>query len=404
VELSLVFERLRGCDFASCDSPALALALADARVLTGWLDGVYAAAAARAEALRQCGNGREAETVLQRSGGLSARDARQASVRAEALDQVPAFAAAIAHGSVTGAHVDSLARAVDRAPAVADHADDLARLAAQTSPHEFEQHCKRLAAVLEPNDGLDAFERQRRATRLRRWIDQATGMYRVNGEFDPEFGERLFRSIDRTVEARFHDRHPDTAPTDPGERNDHLAALALVECATTGGSPGRGTAQPEIAVLIDLETLRNGRHADSTVQMSTGGQVPVEVVRKWACDAGIIPVVFNGDGVVLDVGRAKRLATADQRRALRAMYPTCSAPGCTVNFSHTTIHHVDYWTRDGGGTDLYAQVPVCSRHHDAVHHGGWTVRALKPGRLEWRLPDGTTEHTSSVLDRRKRPA
>ena len=43
-------------------------------------------------------------------------------------------------------------------------------------------------------------------------------------------------------------------------------------------------------------------------------------VRRLACDAQVIPIVLNGQGVVLDEGRAKRTATPEQRRALRAMH------------------------------------------------------------------------------------
>jgi hypothetical protein len=56
-------------------------------------------------------------------------------------------------------------------------------------------------------------------------------------------------------------------------------------------------------------------------------------VRRLCCDADILPVVFGSDGVVLDVGRAARLATADQRRALAAMYSRCGHPDCHVAYS-----------------------------------------------------------------------
>jgi hypothetical protein len=397
-----VVSQLASADIGVCDRAALDDVLAACRSVRGWLDSMIAQVADRAAQLHDEGRGREAETVMQRSAGLSKREAREAVERTKVTGTSPPMAAGLASGLITGAHVDAFGRAMAIAPVVAEHAADLVRVGTVTSPAEFEQHCKRLAAVLAPDDGMERFERQRRATKLKRWIDEATGMYKIYGEFDPELGERLWRAINRHLEAMFHDKHPDTAPANPGERNDHLAALALVSAATSGGAARSGTttAGVDISVLIDLETLTNGTHPASTVDLSTGGRVPVSVIRKWACEANIIPIVLNGDGVVLDVGREKRLATLSQRRALRAMFATCIVEGCSVPFDRCTIHHFDHWGRDAGRTDLSSLGPVCSRHHDRFHHGGWTVRAEPDGEVVVTLPDGTEYRTRPRRARR----
>ena len=62
-----------------------------------------------------------------------------------------------------------------------------------------------------------------------------------------------------------------------------------------------------------------------------------------ACEATIIPIVLDSDSVVVDVGRARRVATREQRQALRAMYPTCGFPGCGARFGDCDIHHVTPW-------------------------------------------------------------
>ena len=96
-----------------------------------------------------------------------------------------------------------------------------------------------------------------------------------------------------------------------------------------------------------------------------------------ACEADIIPVVLGGDGRVVDVGRARRLATADQRRALRATHQTCAAPDCPVRFGDCDIHHLTEW-RDGGATDLDNLIPLCSNHHHFIHEGRWRPPARAP--------------------------
>ena len=116
-----------------------------------------------------------------------------------------------------------------------------------------------------------------------------------------------------------------------------------------------------------------------------------------AATADIIPVVLDGDGVALDVGRAKRVATRDQRRALRAMYRTCAHPGCTVGFDDCDIHHVAPW-QHGGPTDLANLLPLCSRHHHLVHEGGWTLTLRADRRIELRRPDGSLHFEGSTVD------
>jgi hypothetical protein len=96
-----------------------------------------------------------------------------------------------------------------------------------------------------------------------------------------------------------------------------------------------------------------------------------------ACEAEIIPIVLGGDGQVLDVGRARRLATADQRRALRTMHRTCAAPHCPVRFGDCDIHHLKEWNH-GGATNLQNLIPLCSRHHHLIHEGRWRPSARAP--------------------------
>ena len=150
-------------------------------------------------------------------------------------------------------------------------------------------------------------------------------------------------------------------------------------------------------MLIDFDTLRDGLHDRSVCETSTGEAVPVATVRRLCCDADIVPVVLDGDGVALDVGRAKRVATREQRRALRAMYRTCAHPGCTVGFDDCDIHHVNPWTPTGL-TDLDNLLPLCSRHHHLVHEGGWTLTLRADRTTVWCRPDGSIHYDGSTVD------
>ena len=176
------------------------------------------------------------------------------------------------------------------------------------------------------------------------------------------------------------DDHEDC--TRPGGRVSSRSATSR-----TAGSRTAGSCRSDVVVHIDLETLTNGLSESSTHRTVFGADLPVETIRRIACDANIIPLVLNGAGMPLDIGRSQRLASAAQRRALEATHDTCAFDGCAVAFHACQIHHIDYW-ESGGSTDLANMVPLCSKHHHAAHEGGWTL-ALRSGtrQLDVRPPN-----------------
>jgi hypothetical protein len=159
---------------------------------------------------------------------------------------------------------------------------------------------------------------------------------------------------------------------------------------------------PEVVVHVDWDTLRDeATEAGIVCELEDGTPIPPATVRRLCCDADVIPVVLGGDGVPLDVGRASRLATADQRRALAAMYARCGYPDCHVSFGHCRIHHVTEWTA-GGPTDVANMIPLCSTHHHQVHEGGWTL-TLDPDRTIILVqPDGTKWFEGDSRNRKPR--
>ena len=100
--------------------------------------------------------------------------------------------------------------------------------------------------------------------------------------------------------------------------------------------------------------------------------------------------MLGPDSEVLDVGRASRVATGAQRRALFIRDGGCAFPGCDRPPGWCEAHHVVHWI-DGGATDLDNLLLLCSHHHHLCHEGGWTVRQTTgpPGRFEFVRPDGT---------------
>ena len=348
-----------------------------------------------------------AEHSLASDSRLAPGQARAAVLRAEAIALMPSFGAALEDGEVTPEHVDAVARGLkklgEKSGLLVACQDRLLAEASFLTVPRFAKFVENLAGSLDQQSENDRFDHQRRVTQLKMWEDHKTGMIKLAGQFDPERGSRLWTILDGAVERIFHS--PIAVDAGVGvDPNDHRCALALCNLVEAGadesivngpdltgagpqvenfydqpesiidmglGNVG-GRVNTEIVVTIDLQTLVNGLHQGSVRRDTNGVDLPVDVIRRMACDAELIPMVLNGDGVVIDVGKAKRLATRRQRRAIFAMHETCAAPHCGVKVAHCVPHHIDWWEH-GGGTDLHNLVPLCSRHHHKVHEGGWTL-------------------------------
>lgn len=162
-------------------------------------------------------------------------------------------------------------------------------------------------------------------------------------------------------------------------------ALALADLSDL---PASGGFRPQVLVTIDHDSLLDRvhqAHATDTLlsQAAYAGPVPPRIIRQWACDADLIPVVLGGDGQVLDIGRAQRLFPRRIRQALVARDGGCAAPNCSIPAPWCEAHHIDYWEH-GGPTSVENGVLLCSHHHHAVHADAWEI-SVRNG-VPWFIP------------------
>ncbi len=319
------------------------------------------------------------ERELVAHGGLTSREAREVVSRGLVTEAAPEMASVLAAGDTTAAHVDALGRGLKIAGAEREafmaHLPELVEASTTMTASEFSHLVTETAKSVVTDDGLSTFERQKRETFFK-MRNEADGCLTVSGKFDPISASILKSKIGRLVESMFHsgDKEVPVEVMPWIEPNDHRQAQALI--ALVNGASESVSDVPtraEIVVHVDLETLKQGLHAGGTCRTALGADLPVETVRRLACEAEILPVVLDGRSVPIDVGRSKRLATVHQRRALEAIHPTCAIPDCEVIFDHCNVHHIEYW-ENGGSTDLNNMVPLCSRHHHAAHEGGWKLQ------------------------------
>ena len=394
-----LYGALRAADPDVMDSAELAALTSQVAQLKSWCDALQVRATRRQRRLADEGRAAAPRDTLSRQGQQSGKDAKAADERETVCSSMPGFEQALATGAVSSGHVDAVAAATrdlsdgDRAEFAAEQ-DNLLGDATRQGVDIFARGCRDLARSIRNRNrarsDADELEQQRAASKLSRWVDRETGMHKTLIELDPVSDREFWSAVQ-------HERGVMRARTTNRQVSwDRLTVDALLACLGRVG--GGGHRVPSLRVHIGLSRLTGDGGAETLCETDSGVPIPVATARRLACEGGLIPIVLDGDGVVLDEGRSKRLATAEQRAAIEAMQRTCSHPDCSVTVDDCRIHHLDPWRLDGL-TNLDDLAPVCETHHHLVHEGGWTL-TMTPDRVgTWTRPDGETYWTGPLNDR-----
>jgi hypothetical protein len=387
MELAAVHELVEvvgGLDPACRDRGVLETVVASSARLRAWLDGRDVAVAAQVEQTVSY-----AEKVLADASRSSLKDAERTVKRAQTTRVLPQLGEAVADGVVSGAYVDVAGRALGQLEpcqrdALIDRAEWLVGVAQRSTADEFRTAVAAEVRRIQADDGMGRLERQRRATRLRTWVDHRDGMWCVSGRFDPATGVRLHGRLQAALGELFAEHTADGCPSDPGEKQDFLRAQALV--ALLDDRAGGKRARSEVVVVVDA-TSPDGPVVDWGIPV----EIPWPVLQDLAGNADAYGVVVRNGVVlhapdVLDLGRTCRMANRAQRRALRGLYATCAIPGCAVKYDNCKLHHLQWW-ENGGPTDLRNLLPLCERHHHCVHDQGWILTLGQQRELTVATPD-----------------
>ncbi len=399
------YRSVRDTDPDVLEADELASFMRNVADLKAWCDARLVRATRRQRELAAEGRAADPRSSLSSHGRTSSKEAAAAASREEVCTSMPGLEDALADGNVSAGHVDAIAAATkslddaEQSEFIGE-ADSLLGGATESGVDAFAKQCRDLAKSIRERHNarsdVDELERQRAQSKVSRWIDRDTGMHKTLIEADPVTDRIIWSAVQRE-RGKLRRRSQNSSGQKPSW--DRLTVDALVEAVTAGDDDDPNGGRPTIVAHIDVERLRGGLRERGICETDSGVDLPTDTVRRLACTADIIPVVLDGAGVVLDQGRAKRLATPEQRRALEAMHATCSHPDCTVTVDDCRIHHLDPWSR-GGTTDLSSLAPLCEPHHHLVHEGGWGFVMTDDRLATWTRPDGQVHWTGSIADRR----
>ena len=158
---------------------------------------------------------------------------------------------------------------------------------------------------------------------------------------------------------------------------DALVAVARGYLSGTGGEKRAKSDNYQVVV-----------HVDATALQDKGGKsdLPVESVRRIACDADLVAVTRDAKGNLLNLGRKHRVVSPQLKRALLARDKCCTYPSCSHE-QFLEAHHVMHWA-DGGETSLDNTRLICNRHHRLLHEGGFTIHKNFAGEWYFRTAEG----------------
>ena len=374
------------------------------------LEGLRAAVLAASEDVAESAGARSAGAWLAHAARLDPAEGRRLQRLAEALDGTCALTgAALRSGDVSREQTAVIVGAMEELPAavgaeVRERAE--ARLVADASefnPKRLRVLSRRILDLVAPEVAEDherrALAREEARARVQMRIttrDLGGGLSRAVVDLPTAVMDRWLTQLHAFASPRRdHLAEGESSGgglvagevrTDPdtGERVRYPRLLAQAFCTMLERLPApvlpqHGGGATTLVVTLDLAGLVEGL---GSAELATGGKISAGEARRLACNAQIVPAVLGGKSEVLDLGRARRLFSPAQRKALTLRDRQCRAEDCDTPAAWTEAHHLRPWSA-GGRTDLDDGVLLCSWHHHRAHDARYDYTRTPNGDLRF---------------------
>jgi hypothetical protein len=179
----------------------------------------------------------------------------------------------------------------------------------------------------------------------------------------------------------------------------HHVFLAAASTPPTAQAP-----EPVVNIVVTLETLEaavsqtvvsqtsSPCHAApdplwSRSETTNGTLLAPNDILAAALIGHIRRVVVDSAGVIIDLGRKRRLFTGNQRQAVLMSSARCIWPGCDQPSGRCQADHLHEWQHNGA-TNIANAAPLCSRHNRWKSRGYSTHRDSN-GYWHTHRPDGS---------------
>ena len=289
----------------------------------------------------------DAETDLRRAQRVSSRTARRRATTARHVAVHEPTRAALTDGTVTSEHAAALS---DAEAEHAGAAGELLEAATRQGPELFRETVRRHVRDRDGDDGASTATKQ--------------------------FRRRSGKVFTNDEDMAATDINQDLTLVKTTGRQMLADAYADMAAASLAAGAKGASAAPAARLLLVVDY--NAVTGALTGRLPNGTSLSPATVRRVACDAAVIPAVFDGPGQPLDIGAELRLVTPGQRAALEARDGGCR--GCGAHPAFCQAHHIIHWA-DFGPTNIANLVLLCSTCHHLVHEGDHVVDKLPSGEL-----------------------
>ncbi|WP_306355701.1 MULTISPECIES: HNH endonuclease signature motif containing protein [unclassified Nocardia] len=344
--------------------------------------------------------------------------------------RLPATAAALAAGVISGDHARAVMRVMDRIPDAVDTEhravaeEHLADAARAGTPEIVGKVGDRILGYLDPDGTLTTAKDRARLRAATFGEQRLDGMSPFQGCFDPEL-----RAMVDTIFAKWA-RPGMCMPDDPdspqlgvhdpdGFDPNRLAAAvgrdvrtpaqrrhdALTAFLSASGPDNLGAHRGLPVSIVLTMSVTDLLRGAGVARAASGTTIPVR--EAWRMAQGSIPLLLLFDetqGKPLYLGEGARIASSWQRLAAIARDRGCTHPDCSAPATMCAMHHLIPWAANGP-TDIDNLTLVCDAHHaqitaDPEDPSGWATHRVPAGGVD----AGRTAFCPPVsVDPRRRP-
>ncbi|MDN4472037.1 HNH endonuclease signature motif containing protein [Demequina zhanjiangensis] len=238
---------------------------------------------------------------------------------------------------------------------------------------DLNRMCQRAIAATDPRAWEQQEERQHRERHVT-IAHQDDGMVSIRAVLDPPSAAPVIALLEAHVKDGLR-RRSDAIKEGAEHVDDRTAIQMRADALTSIARHALGCDQTPSGVTTTVVVRINHDDLQDGLGIGDADDLPHPVsagaARRMAADAQIIPAVLGTDSQVLDLGRSVRLFTKAQRLALGERDGGCAI--CHAPPSYCEAHHIRWWTRDRGPTDLENGVLLCVSCHHRIHDETWKV-------------------------------
>lgn len=195
-------------------------------------------------------------------------------------------------------------------------------------------------------------------------------------------------------------------------RQDYETGISVLRAGANAEHDGPATTAVTHTTVVTITAAELEARAGQGWAFGVLAGIPLPTVERQTCTGDTRLQVTGPNSEPLFLSRAHRVFSKAQKLALltsaggRCQYPDCRTPAPFLD-----AHHIAWYHRDTGETDIDNGVMLCSYHHHLIHAPDTPVEIRRHDRDLYFVPAGHIvtpddhhrDQTGPPLDARLRP-